>query len=234
MTQLGEDVPLEKSDVLKRQRTSFALSTISEKSNLDGRLPFRFEAAWLLEDSCEREVQALWEQSAGSVPDRLRWVSNGLVRWIARIRHERRFSIKALQRKLEALCEEDPTDDILGEVVNAKLALNLEYDRSELYWEQRARKNWLQYGDRNTAFFHRSATERRRKNFISELEDDSGTRICSEEGMHFVARSYFQQLFCSIGACDADVILQGINPCISNSMNDLLVESLCLVMFCMH
>ncbi|KAK8673572.1 hypothetical protein V6N13_111899 [Hibiscus sabdariffa] len=36
MAQLGEDVPLEKSNVLKRQRTSFALSTIFEKSDLDG------------------------------------------------------------------------------------------------------------------------------------------------------------------------------------------------------
>ncbi|KAK8489535.1 hypothetical protein V6N11_066323 [Hibiscus sabdariffa] len=90
-----------------------------------GRWHFRFEVAWLLEDSCDKEVQSLWEQSSGMVPDRLHW----------------------------ALCEEDPTYDILGEVVDAKLALNLEYDRSELYWEQRARKNWLQYGDRNTAFF---------------------------------------------------------------------------------
>ncbi|KAK9017398.1 hypothetical protein V6N11_079877 [Hibiscus sabdariffa] len=110
-------------------------------SNLHRRWHFRFESAWLMEDSCEKEVQSLREQSSGSVPVRLRGVSNGLVHWISQFRHDKHVSIKALQQKLEALCGVDPADDILGEIVEAKLALNMEYDKSELYWEQRARKN---------------------------------------------------------------------------------------------
>ncbi|CAN0884881.1 hypothetical protein LINGRAHAP2_LOCUS14966, partial [Linum grandiflorum] len=44
----------------------------------------------------------------------------------------------------------------------------------EAYWSQRARTDWAQEGDKNTAFFHRKATARRRRNTISKLQDASG------------------------------------------------------------
>ncbi|KAK8648094.1 hypothetical protein V6N13_128856 [Hibiscus sabdariffa] len=39
------------------------------------RWHFKFEAAWLIEDSCEPEVQKLWVESSGFLPDRLRYLS---------------------------------------------------------------------------------------------------------------------------------------------------------------
>ncbi|XP_012480763.2 uncharacterized protein LOC105795620 [Gossypium raimondii] len=56
------------------------------------------------------------------------------------------------EMELLKLNEAIPTDEILGEIVEMKLALNIEADRDELYWEQRARANWLKNGDRNTNF----------------------------------------------------------------------------------
>jgi hypothetical protein len=35
---------------------------------------------------------------------------------------------------------------------------------------QRSRVNWLQHGDRNTAFFHQFASARRKKNLIKKLK----------------------------------------------------------------
>ncbi|KAA3477687.1 reverse transcriptase [Gossypium australe] len=55
-----------------------------------------------------------------------------------------------------------------------KLALNMEADKEELFWEQQARANWLRMGDRNTAFFHNLATQRKRRNTIKILEDGRG------------------------------------------------------------
>lgn len=54
---------------------------------------FCFEAAWLLEESYEAEIARLWKDSRGHVLSRLTYVSNGLLRWFKRIRHEKRNSL---------------------------------------------------------------------------------------------------------------------------------------------
>ncbi|TYH54289.1 hypothetical protein ES332_D09G158000v1 [Gossypium tomentosum] len=46
----------------------------------------------------------------------------------------------------------DPDDSVLGKITEVKLALNLESDKQELYWEQKAHGNWMKNGDRNTGF----------------------------------------------------------------------------------
>ena len=39
--------------------------------------------------------------------------------------------------------------------------LNMALSTEEKYWKQRARVDWLKYGDRNSRFFHAKATTRR-------------------------------------------------------------------------
>ena len=47
--------------------------------------------------------------------------------------------------------------------------IELLLEQEEVQWMQRSRANWLQYGDRNTSFFHNFATARRKKNWIKKL-----------------------------------------------------------------
>lgn len=70
-----------------------------------------------------------------------------------------------------------PIRQTRGEIVETKLALNLEADREELYWEQRARANWLKNGDRNTPFFHKFVSERRSRNRVDRLVYSVGTEF---------------------------------------------------------
>ncbi|XP_072981980.1 uncharacterized protein [Typha latifolia] len=59
--------------------------------------------------------------------------------------------------------------------------------RKEIYWHQRSRQTWLAAGDRSIAFFHTSASVRRRRNLISSHfgfsppTDDEITKVL----MHF-------------------------------------------------
>lgn len=41
------------------------------------------------------------------------------------------------------LDRKDRDDDILVEIIDVKLELNWEIEKEEMYWEQRARSNWL-------------------------------------------------------------------------------------------
>ncbi|XP_060961067.1 uncharacterized protein LOC133031554 [Cannabis sativa] len=49
--------------------------------------------------------------------------------------------------------------------------------KEEIYWKQRARVRWLNAGDRNTKFFHKHATSRRKTNHIKYLKIDTGSDI---------------------------------------------------------
>ncbi|KAK9025064.1 hypothetical protein V6N11_064963 [Hibiscus sabdariffa] len=50
---------------------------------------FRFEASWLLESSCEAEVEHLWSSSVGTIPDCLLAVNLGLDRWLVKLKEKR-------------------------------------------------------------------------------------------------------------------------------------------------
>lgn len=83
--------------------------------------------------------------------------------------------MKRLNRRLEELNRKESSEEILGEIVEAKLHLNTELDKEEKYWQQLPRANWLKMGDKNTAFFHKHASQRRRINQIRDLQRNDGS-----------------------------------------------------------
>ncbi|GMI86526.1 hypothetical protein HRI_002321900 [Hibiscus trionum] len=185
---------------------------------------FHFEAAWLTEESCESKFQKLWQSTSGTLPDKLREVGKGLEEWFKRITKEKKIPVRALKQRLQELNDLHPNDDVLEEILETKIALNLEADREELYWEQRARANWLKNGDRNTKFFHSFASGRCRKNRIYCLRNDDNVNINSETGIHDVAHRFFKNLFTSHGCGDLKHVLEGINHSITEGMNTFLLE----------
>ncbi|KAK8525093.1 hypothetical protein V6N12_029938 [Hibiscus sabdariffa] len=69
------------------------------------RWHFRFEATWLIKESCESEVKRLWDCAAGSIPDRLVELGVGLDAWFARVKHDRRLSVNDLRKRLVDLAD---------------------------------------------------------------------------------------------------------------------------------
>ena len=53
---------------------------------------------------------------------------------------------------------------------NILLELHEIYADEELYWLQRSNERWLLKGDQNSAYLHRVATGRKRKNTVSLFE----------------------------------------------------------------
>ncbi|GMI95338.1 hypothetical protein HRI_003203100 [Hibiscus trionum] len=180
---------------------------------------FRFEASWLLERTCELEVKRLWGASSGHLLHRLEYLKTGLWKWATALRRNRRHKESMLRKRLQDLAQAFPSDENLHELVDTQLEINLEMDKEELYWEQRARVNWLRNGDRNTTFFHRHASERRRKQRISKLTDADGSEVEETDAMSSIATNYFVDLFSTAGSTNVECILSGINPCITESMN---------------
>ncbi|KAJ8751948.1 hypothetical protein K2173_000694 [Erythroxylum novogranatense] len=186
--------------------------------------PFRFESSWCMEDDCEEEIRKLWTSCDLDVPGKLHAVSEGLTHWSKHITEARFKRTTALKRKLDELNLRDLTSSNLEELILTKLDLNLEIDRKERKWEQRARANWLSYGDRNTAYFHRIASQRKKIKEIKGLEDQAGTMVHDESGIEAIVTGYFAQLFQSNMSGSPDQILAGINYVIKTEMNTLLLQ----------
>ncbi|KAA3461195.1 reverse transcriptase [Gossypium australe] len=90
---------------------------------------------WTLEETTEQIIKDFWELNAES--------------------------LMTLIKELEILLNQERDDETMARIIDNKIQLNMEIDKDEMYWEQRARANWLQLGDKNSAFFHRCATARK-------------------------------------------------------------------------
>ncbi|KAA3461663.1 putative Transposon TX1 [Gossypium australe] len=69
--------------------------------------------------------------------------------------------------------------------------------KEELYWEQRARINWLKVGDKNTKCFHSFASQRKKRNTINCLETEEGRVTRDHSKMAHIAKNFFESLFTS-------------------------------------
>ncbi|XP_010233014.1 uncharacterized protein LOC104583043 [Brachypodium distachyon] len=108
-----------------------------------------FEARWLKEETVETIVNTAWAKAVASgargIAAITKLVHEDMHTWDCRVLKGPVNRIKRLKQELE-----------------------------EIYWMQRGRANWLLHGDRNNAFFHHSATQRKKRNHITKLIDESG------------------------------------------------------------
>ncbi|KAL5758878.1 hypothetical protein ACOSP7_021489 [Xanthoceras sorbifolium] len=115
---------------------------------------------------------------------------------------------KSIDRKrceINLLYDRKQSDQVLNAIRSMERELESLLSKEELYWKQRSRVDWLLAGDKNSKFFHRRATARKKKNQISSLLDSRGVRRESEQGMSSVVLDYFSDLFRSIQPSSSDL-----------------------------
>jgi hypothetical protein len=190
--------------------------------------PIRFEAKWLKEEGFSEVVEEAWS-AAGSetnvidVLQRLKTMHTGLHAWDQRVLRQPKKQLRNAQRDLDMVMRGPLSDD--NEQKKLVLAQQIEklLEQEEIKWNQRARANWLQNGDRNTAYFHSFASARKKRNFIKKLRDANGNMVEGTENLNPLVSDYFTTLFSSeINRIDPD-FLEKITPKVSDDMNERLI-----------
>ncbi|KAJ1379423.1 Endonuclease/exonuclease/phosphatase superfamily, partial [Sesbania bispinosa] len=144
---------------------------------------FKFEALWEDHPLCADVVEQGWKDIAkGNNPwsdflNRANSCRSSLQSW-----HREKFrkadeEIADLKRKLQQLQDEPGAGDNWAEMNAIKGKIRELRKREEIYWAQRSRIKWLNWGDRNTRFFHSSTIQRRDRNRLVRLRNEEGDWI---------------------------------------------------------
>ncbi|XP_056695804.1 uncharacterized protein [Spinacia oleracea] len=115
------------------------------------------------------------------------------------------------------------------------------YEKQEAYWYLRSRVAEIKDGDKNTKYFHHKASQRRRRNEIKGLRDETGKWCTEEEEMEVIVQKFYSALFTSSSPTmsDCDAVLEACQPSISTSHNEDLLreytkEDVRATLFSMH
>ncbi|KAL4366884.1 hypothetical protein GQ457_05G001920 [Hibiscus cannabinus] len=189
-------------------------------------LPFKFDAAWVMDDSCTTIIFEFWSSHTSDLPTKLCELGSSLKNWSLSMRKEKRAVKDSLEARLKELEEGDLDDDVLAELIDVKLGLNIEADKEELSWKQRARVNWLSHGDKNTTFFHNFAAARKKNNLIKEIGNGQGSIVSTTEEIACVAVDFFKDLFSASVTSDAETVLRNVRHCVTPIMNEFNVALL--------
>lgn len=95
--------------------------------------------------------------------------------------------------------------------------------QEESFWKQRAKQYWLQGGDCNSKFFHAYASNRKKKNQITQLKDDCGQWRNWENGLGNLIESFYGNLFTS-NTVEMTEVIDSIEEKISPAQNQMLTE----------
>jgi hypothetical protein len=170
----------------------------------------------LEEEGCTTIVENAWRRETqgrgGDVVAGLKGVAADLHDWSSNSLGDLDKRIARLKKELERWRRKVISRDQVHRegILRYKLE-RLEHQR-DLYWRQRAHVNWLERGDRNTAFFHSYASGRRKKNKIKKLIREDGSIVEREEEMAAVVTNYFTNLFTSCAGQRMEELLDRVVP----------------------
>ncbi|KAL5804943.1 hypothetical protein ACOSQ3_031743 [Xanthoceras sorbifolium] len=175
-----------------------------------GDRKFRFELFWLKDEECYSVICTAWggfdsETSGRGLRDKLVLCADRLENWSKVKFGSLKKAIDRKRGEINLLYDRKQSEQVLNAIKCRERELESLLSKEELYWKQRSRVDWLLAGDKNSKFFHRRATARKKKNQISSLLDNRGVRRESEQGMSSVVLDYFSHLFRSIQPSSSDL-----------------------------
>jgi hypothetical protein len=85
-----------------------------------------------------------------------------------------------------------------------------------MHWYQKSREKWVQFGDKNSSFFHAQTIIRRKKNRIHKLQLPSGIWTSDQDTLQEEAQNFFKNLLASPQPHHNRTFREGIHPTIDD------------------
>ncbi|KAL4379926.1 hypothetical protein GQ457_02G020200 [Hibiscus cannabinus] len=188
---------------------------------------FKFETRWLLEEECSTNVKEAWAENTGgqcqsNLNRRLRNTRIKLQKWSGMKYGNSRRTVEEIKRQLLDLQKLPLTHQIKEEIYALKQELQKLWESEERHWHQRARVNWIKYGDRNTKFFHATTIQRYRQNAIVKIKDEADNWVEEEQKIFSIFQNHFRKLYCKEEAIDVQSLSDVVPVLITEAVNSSL------------
>ncbi|KAM1011440.1 hypothetical protein FF1_046643 [Malus domestica] len=188
------------------------------------KLLFRFEAFWCKEEGCRETIARCWnvENVGGRMEAwkaKIQTTKCGLIRLSTDKFKARKFELQRLNSHLGSLQQNWEANGT--EIDEVTTMINRLEAQEEEYWASRSRIQWLQAGDSNTAFFHQSTVQRRRRNKLARIRNEEGNWQIGPNGVRMTVEYHFKRLFQSDSNRDWGDIMGCLEPVVTRDMNEI-------------
>lgn len=188
---------------------------------------FKYEAFWEEHPDCREGIKQAWEWVAEcddawkGFTERTKLCKRELQRW-----HKEQFKrvdeeIFKLKERLRDLLNHDRSSENWSEIQNTQNKIKELWKREEIYWYQRLRIKWMQWGDINSKFFHASTFQRKERNRIQRLKGSTGDWVEGLDNLFNVISAHFQDLYTSDRNPIEPECLNQIPRVVSDQMNSM-------------
>ncbi|KAL4606562.1 hypothetical protein ACB092_09G112200 [Castanea dentata] len=182
---------------------------------------------WIREERCREIMEEAWESSRlkerEGILNRIKRCQDHVQSWNWIEFGNVYKLLKQKQKRLQQLELWDSLHGKMEEIKMVKKEINKIQVREEIMWNQRSKALWLKWGNRNTKFFHATASQRRRKNRIVGLQDSRGVWQEDMEGMESIILDYFEAIYKSNKPTSFEASLNAITTRVTPEMNEELI-----------
>ncbi|KAK9950614.1 hypothetical protein M0R45_006095 [Rubus argutus] len=188
---------------------------------------FRFEEGWLLHEDCLKTVELGWDCAAGADPFskvcfKISNTRRLLMDWSKNIFGNILKEIEKTRAQLATFFYSSFSAPPSPEKITLEGRLNELLHQEQTFWKQRAKVFWLTDDDLNTKFFHRSASNRKKKNSINGLYNEEGVWCTADEDLERTILNHFGNLFSSSLPTNISEIVSPLPCIITDDMNVVL------------
>jgi hypothetical protein len=194
----------------------FLLTGISSKNKK------KFEQLWLTDAQHSEIVQNIWHKSSDHTTDKLQETLQALHTWGNQTFGHIPTKVKEIQSALQTLNTHANVPGNMDIIKNKEKELDDLLAKEELWWNQRSRALWLNQGDKNTSLFHQKANQRRRKNRIEAISNQTGNTFTDRDKIEDCFLDYFKGIFTSQTISNLDTTTAVVCNKLTQTMIDTL------------
>ncbi|XP_024190213.1 uncharacterized protein LOC112194201 [Rosa chinensis] len=163
---------------------------------------------WHGDERCNALIQRHWSQpTTGNVlhqiGQKIANTGQQLMAWHVTEFQQQKNELHSLEAKMNDIMKRPFSHEQYEEQRLLHVRHSQILAQQEKYWRQRSRAVWLKEGDRNSAFFHSKASNRRSRNTIKGLKNEGGEWTTDPDEISRILVDYYKNIFATEGCDDA-------------------------------